>query len=124
MIPAALSRLAAVERLLFRGRCTGSEALERIPQLGVAARLLVRREVALEHAALGTERLDAGLDIRPPRGGQRLRRRRHVALMEVEAERWHADAPELHVPIRAHRQLEKVLLPAGQTRRALPGIRP
>src|SRR6059036_2760558 len=35
-------------------------SLERIPQLGVAARLLVRREVALEHAALGTERLDAG----------------------------------------------------------------
>ena len=99
----------AVERLLFRGRCPGRDALERIPQLGVAARLLVRREVTLEHAALGTEPLDAGLDVLPPCGGQLRRRRRHVALMEVETERCHAEATELHVHIRALRQLARII---------------
>jgi hypothetical protein len=57
---------AAVERRLFGCRRASGYALESVPQLGVAAGLLVRREVALEHAAIGTEGLDAGLDILAP----------------------------------------------------------
>src|SRR5712691_7426343 len=105
---------AAVERPLLGGRGAGRDALEGVPQLGVAAGLLVRREVALEHAALGAERLDARLEIHPPCGGEVLGRRRYLALGEIEAERGHADAAELDVDVRAFRQLGDVLLPANQ----------
>src|SRR5689334_19674819 len=37
---------ATVERFLFAGRRVGGDTLEGVPQLGVAARLLVRRKVA------------------------------------------------------------------------------
>src|SRR6516225_91853 len=78
-------RSAAVEGLLFRCRRTGSDALEGVPQLGVAAGLLVRRKVALEHAAIGAKSLDARLDILAPGGGELFRGWRQVALVEVEA---------------------------------------
>src|ERR1700728_731676 len=57
----------AVQRLLLRRRRAGGNALEGVPQLGISARLLVRREVALEHATIDAERFDAGLDILTPR---------------------------------------------------------
>src|SRR5262249_45365722 len=71
------------------------DALERVPQLGIPTRLLVRRKVALEHATVGSESLDAGLDILAPRDGELLGGRRRFALAEIEAERGHADAAAL-----------------------------
>ena len=115
-------RGAAVERLLVGRRRAGGDPLEGVPQLGVAAGLLVRREVALEHAAVGAERLDARLDVLAPRRGEFLGRRRRVALVEVEAERGHADAAELDVDVRAFRQFADVLPPAGEDLLAAAGI--
>src|SRR4029077_13273585 len=40
---------AAVECRFFRRRGTRGNTLEGVPQLGVAARLLVRRKIAFEH---------------------------------------------------------------------------
>src|SRR6516164_7381647 len=107
-------RGAAVECGLFRRRRAGCDALERVPQLGVAARLLVRREVALEHAAVDAKGFDARLDILAPRRGELFGGRRHVALVEVEAERGHADTAELDVDVRAFGQFADVLLPADE----------
>src|SRR6516162_1707325 len=59
-------RGAAVERGLFGGRGAGGDPLERIPQFGVAARLLVRREITLEHAAVDAKSFDARLDVLAP----------------------------------------------------------
>src|SRR5215468_4028085 len=109
--PVYAGRGAAVERLLLRRRRSRCDALERIPQLGVAAGLFVGRKIALEHAAVDAKRFDAGLDILPPRRGELFRRRRLVAFGEVEAERGHADAAELDVDIRAFGQFGDVLLP-------------
>src|SRR5207237_2744655 len=86
---------AAVELGLFDGRLVGGDAFEGIPQLGVAARLLVRREIAFEHAAAGAESFDAGLDILAPRRGEVFGRRRDIALVEGEPKRGHADPAEL-----------------------------
>src|ERR1700716_4505640 len=47
---------------LLGGRGLGRQPLESIPQHAVAGGDLVDREVALEHAAIGAEQLDAGLD--------------------------------------------------------------
>ncbi len=66
----------AIERRLLARRRSGGHVLEGVPQLGVAAGLLVGREIALEHAAVDAECLDAGLDIGAPRRRQLLRRRR------------------------------------------------
>src|ERR1700730_13927995 len=76
---------AAVERRLFGRRDAGGDALEGVPQLGVAAGLLVRREVALEHAAVDAAGFDAGLDILAPCGGEVPRGRTHLARVGVEA---------------------------------------
>src|SRR5262249_39729952 len=100
------------------------DALERVPQLGIAARLLVGREVAFEHAAFGAEGLDARLEILPPRCGEVGRGRRQVALVKVEAERGHADAAELDDEVRAFREFGDVLLPAGEDLSAVADIRP
>src|SRR5713101_835259 len=51
--------------------------------------------------AVDPERFNAGLDVLAPRGGEVFGRRRHVALVEVEPERDHADAAELDVDVRA-----------------------
>src|ERR1700760_3262928 len=59
---------------------------EGVPDHLIAALALVRREVAFEHAALGTEGLDAGFHIGAPRGGGLLRRGWFRALVEIEAE--------------------------------------
>src|SRR5262245_51917825 len=115
---------AAVERLLLVGRGAGGDALEGVPQLGVAARLLVGREVALEHAAVGSERLDAGLDIGPPGVGQLLRGGRRVTLVETEAERGHAEPAQLDVDVGALRELGDALAPAWQDLRRAAGIGP
>src|SRR6516162_914001 len=115
-------RGAAVECGLFRRRRAGCDALERIPQLGIAAGLLVRREITLEHGAVDTKGLDAGLDILAPRGGEFFRRRRQVALVKVEAERGHADTAELDIDVRAFGQFGDVFFPAGEDLRPPAGI--
>src|SRR6266404_559016 len=55
------ARGAGEQGALVVGRGAGDDALEGVPQCPVADRHLVDRKVALEHAALGTEQLDAGL---------------------------------------------------------------
>src|SRR5689334_1026055 len=112
--PVHLRRGAAVQCLLLRSRCIRGDPLERVPQLGIAAGLLVRREVALEHAAVDAERLDAGLDVLTPRGRQVLRGRRQLALVEVEAERHHADPTQLAVDVRAFGEFDDVPPPGRQ----------
>src|SRR5437868_10514686 len=115
-------RSATVERRLFRRRRPGCDALERVPQLGVPAGLLVGREVALEHAAVNAKSFDAGLDILAPCGGEFFGRRRNVASVKVETERGHADAAELDVDGRAFRQFADVLAPAGEYLLTAAGI--
>ena len=63
-------RCATVERFLIGHRRAGGDPFEGVPQLCVAAGLLVRREVALEHAAAGAESFDAWLDVLAPRRGK------------------------------------------------------
>src|SRR5258707_7535858 len=68
-------RRGASEKIgLFRCRGAACEPLERVEQHRIAARTLVDRKVALEHAAVGAEILDAGLDIGPPCAGHLARR--------------------------------------------------
>ena len=64
------SRRPAVQGLLLRGRGAGGDVFEGVPQFGVAAGLFVGWEVALEHAAVRAERLDAGFDVLAPGVGQ------------------------------------------------------
>src|SRR5438552_15281505 len=59
-------RGAGEEIGFFRCRGAACEPLERIEQDGIAAGALVDREIALEHAAVGAETLDAAFDIGPP----------------------------------------------------------
>src|ERR1700685_860902 len=57
--------------------------LEGVEDHLVAALALVRRKVALEHRAVGPERLDAGLDIGAPRGRCFLGGGRFCALVKI-----------------------------------------
>src|SRR5207244_9617430 len=68
-----LQRGVVEHRILLIGRIVLGDALERVPQIGIAAHPLVDREVAFEHRAVGTEGGDAGVEIRAPRLGQLLR---------------------------------------------------
>src|SRR6202022_1115647 len=81
--PVELRRRAGEECGLFGGGIAGGDALEGVPQGGVAAAALVDREVALEHRALGAEGGEASLDIGPP-GGQFLHARRKFAGVMVK----------------------------------------
>src|SRR5580704_1427168 len=82
-------------RALLVVRIRLGDALERIPQIGIAAHPLVDREVALEHRAVRAEGGDAGLDRRAPRLRQLLRRRRRILPAHLEAaERGHAEPAE------------------------------
>src|SRR3982074_644592 len=69
---------------LLRGRGLGRQPLESIPQHAVAGGDLVDREVALEHAAIGAEQLDAGLDPGLEGVGQHLRAGRRRPLVKIE----------------------------------------
>src|ERR1700677_1242406 len=75
-IKAIEARGGAAEQIgLFRGTRVLGEQFACVPERCVAVRTLVHGEVALEHAAIGAERFDAGLDIGFPRGGESFRRR-------------------------------------------------
>src|SRR4051794_39786108 len=63
-------RRGACEEIGFLGRRGAArEPFEGIVQHRIAARALVDREVALEHAAVRAETLDTGVDIGPPGSG-------------------------------------------------------
>src|SRR5439155_5445983 len=92
----------AAEQLgLLVGRGAGCQAFEGVPQDGVARTDAVRREVALEHAAVGAEGCDAGLDIGLVGARQLLRGRRCLARVEVEHAEQHAEPAELDDDILA-----------------------
>src|SRR5438270_8192565 len=122
--PVYAGRGAAVERLLFCRGCARCDPFERVPQLGVTAGLLVGREITFEHALVDAERLDTRFDVLTPRPCELLRRWRHVALVEIETERSHADAAELNVDVRALGHFSDVFFPAGEDLLPPPAIRP
>src|ERR1700759_1136058 len=66
-----------------------SQTLEGVEDHLIAGLALVGREVALEHAAVRTERLDACLYIRLPRRGALLGVRRLRAFVQAEARQHH-----------------------------------
>src|SRR5262249_6195095 len=106
----------------FVGRTALGDALEGVPEHVIAAAALIDREIAFEHRALWPERLDAGFDIGPPQGGELLRARRQFAGVHIEAEQPHAEPAELHMHIRAARELRDALLPLAEDLVALAGI--
>src|SRR6266478_5089614 len=68
LIPQAVKprRGAGEEIGLFRCGGAAREPLEGVEQHRIAAGTLIDREIALEHAAVGAEIRDAGVDIGPP----------------------------------------------------------
>src|SRR5262249_49576981 len=96
--------------------------LARVPVRRIAVSALVDREVALEHAALGAEAFDAGLEIRPPGICQCLGGERVLVLVEIETADAHAEPPELHVCVRTTRERPDRDRPAREHFRALPPI--
>src|SRR5262249_7445502 len=110
------------QRCLFGHGIAGGEALEGVPERLVAAAALVDREVALEHAAFGPERLDAGLDIGTPRRGKLLRARGDRPGMHIKAEETHAKTAKLHMDIRTAAEFDDPAFPFGEDFVALAGI--
>src|SRR5262249_1592870 len=92
------------------------------PEYRIAVRALVDREVALEHRAPGAECRDTGFDVRPPRLGQRLRRRRLGLRMEIGAADPHTEPAELEVDVVARRERLDGSGPCGKALVALAGI--
>src|SRR5262245_2464481 len=89
--PVRLRRGPVEERLLLGSGISGSHALESVPHDREADGLAVRREIALEHATLGTELVDAVPEQRPPRPGELVRRRGPREPVEAESEIGHAE---------------------------------
>src|SRR5947209_9497484 len=118
------ARRAREQCRLLVGRAARGDALEGIPEQLIAAAALIDREVAFEHCARGPERLDAGLDIRPPQCRELFRAWRQFAGMHIEAEKPHAEPAELYMHIRAARELCDAVLPLGEDLVALAGVRP
>ena len=71
--PVEARRGAGEEIGFFRPGGAARKPFERVEQHRIAARALVDRKVAFEHAAVGAETLDAGIDIGPPGIGHLLR---------------------------------------------------
>src|SRR5215469_14185985 len=90
------------------------DPLEGIEDHLIAALALVRREIALEHAALRPQSLDAGLDVGPPGGGQLFRGRRSRTFMKIIAEQSHRKPTELHHDVGAFRGFPYRGLPCGE----------
>src|SRR5262249_54278364 len=95
---------------------------EGIPVDRIGGGELVDGEVALEHAALGPERLYAGFDVGSPSICQVHGRWRTFAVMEPETVDAHAHAAELHMDIGTARKLDDIALPAGKDLIALVGV--
>ena len=115
-------RRAAEDRFLLGGRRAGGQALEHVPQRRHADAHLLDRIVALDHAAVGTEQVDAGLDVRPPVAGERLGRWRRRQLAVVVGGEPHGDAAELHRHVGTLGELGHRRLPVGEDLVLLAGI--
>ena len=99
------------------------DALERVPQIGIAAHPLVDREVAFEHRAVGAEGGDAGVEIGAPRLGQLFRRRRLVLPAHLEPHQGrHAEPAQLDVDVGELAELGDLRAPLGEDLLALVGI--
>src|SRR5262249_19992837 len=116
-------RCSATEQVGFlRVACALGEKLAGVPEHRIAVGALVDGKVALEHASRRPERVDAGLDVGPPRACQRLRRWRLGLLVEAEAAHPHAEAAEFDVNIRASGERLDRCGPAGKYLLVLAGI--
>src|SRR5690606_21807614 len=111
---------ATEEPLLLVGTAVGGDALEGVPERGVAAAAEVDREVAFEHAALRAEGVDALVDVGPPFTGELLRRRRRVRQKGREAAEDHGEPAQLDVDVRALGERAHVLAPGLETLFAPP----
>ena len=98
----ALRRAREEVRFLVRAGTLGQE-FAGVPEHRIAVRPLVDGKVALEHAALGAERFDAGLDVGLPRRRQRRRRRRIGLRLEAVAVDAHAHAAHFDEHVGAGR---------------------
>ena len=99
--PVKVRRGLGEHRRLLRLAVLRGEALEGVEDHLIAALAFVRRKIALEHASIGSEGLDAGLYIGPPRRGGLFRGRRLRPQMKVIAEQAHRKPAELDHDIGA-----------------------
>src|SRR6266550_6446337 len=94
--PVKIRRRLREQRGLLSFAVWRGDTFEGVEDDLIAALALVRRKIALKHAAVGTEGLDAGLDIGPPRRGGLLRRGRHRPLVKIITKQAHRQPPKLH----------------------------
>src|SRR3712207_5640573 len=97
-------RTAEQLSLVFR-RAAGRQPFECVPHHGVAEHALVDWKVALKHATLRSEKLDASFDIRPPRVREHDRGWWQRVLIEREATYPHSKPAELQIHVRMFSQL-------------------
>ena len=89
--------------LLIRA-CTLGEALERVPQLGIARTPTVDGVIAFEHGAVRPKGIDAGVDIGAPHGGQMFRSVAFHRPVFRKPAKGHGQTAELHRDIGAFGQ--------------------
>src|SRR3970040_1307205 len=89
------ARRAAEQRQLLVGGGAGGDALERIPHRCVAGAHLLHGKVALEHAAVRSEELDARPHVGPPVGREPGRGRRRLHGLVAERRQPHQHTAEL-----------------------------
>ena len=109
---------------LFIGAKISGHTLERIPQNAIATGCFVDGEVAFEHGARRSERLDTMHQIRCPGHRQFGGRRRRRALMPRLADRLHAQPTKFNGHVRAPRQFGDRRRPDCEILIAIPFVRP
>src|SRR5207302_602450 len=118
------ARGGAVEQPGFFVRgVVGNQALERVPQDGVAAADLVHGEIRLEHAAVYTELLDREVVVAPRGLDQLLAGGWPRPLMPAKAVDFHVDAPQLGDDVWASCQLGKRASPRVEDLVAVAAVR-
>src|SRR5580658_6466201 len=119
--PVEIRRRLLKQRGLLSFAVGRGDTLERVEDHLIAALALVRRKVAFEHAAFGTERLDAALDIGTPGRGGVFRRWRPRTFVEIVAQWPHCEAAEFHHDIAAFGEFADLCLPDRED--LLPPVR-
>src|SRR5438270_8343448 len=118
------ARGGAVEQAGFFVRgVVGDQALERVPQDGVAAADLVHGEIRLEHAAVYTELLDREVVVAPRGLDQLVAGGWPRPLMPAKAVDFHVDAPQLVDDVWACCQFGKRASPPGEDLVGAAGVR-
>src|SRR5262245_55582840 len=120
--PIEILRRLVEQRGLLTLAVVRRKPLEGVEDDLVAALAFIRREIALEHAAVDAERLDAGLDIGLPGCSRLLGVRRLRPFMEAEARQHHGEPAELHHDVRAIGDLLDRGLPGLEDLLAAVGI--